>query len=237
MFNSQLIQLFQLLPADPYLKVNEDTVAILSSNNLPLFELTPSKLTIPGISLNENFYSKPTNLKDSFVALDEVAELFSCIKSEQAFDCLNHMGFCYSVENSLKEKERLLQEAKAANLHLYEEASNDGTPWLFLGNLEKWNSPLVEFLPVQSTTDKWVDYWLPHFQIDIQTKLLGEEVEELLLKVFKGAVKPYRLFATKDFVFVVRARLGSINGINVYLDIGADGRMLRYHRRKLLQKI
>ena len=237
MLNTKLIEIFGALPQTDYLKHTANSVSIVSSNSRELFNITPESLAVSGVSINPNFYNHTSPLKDTFVGNEQLTEFFSYLSSNQLFECLNHVGFCYEVENAQAEKQRLLKEATAADWQLYEETSNDAGLWLFVGNIDEWLSPLIEFIPVEKTTDRWKNYWLPHFQIDIQTYLLGNEAEELINSVFKGEIKPYRLFEANGHVFLLRARLGSASGINIELDIGCDGRMLRYHRKQLLGAI
>ena len=90
---------------------------------------------------------------------------------------------------------------------------------------------------IETENDKWKDYWLPHFQIDIDIHLGSDEIESLIRKIFQGKVYPHKLIEVGEFTIVVRARLGVISGINISLDIGYEGRMTRYHRVKLLTEL
>ncbi|EKD61982.1 MAG: hypothetical protein ACD_52C00327G0011 [uncultured bacterium] len=99
------------------------------------------------------------------------------------------------------------------------------------------SDPLVELVLLEKTDDKWKNYWLPHFQIDLDTFLHGDEIEKLITETFQGKVKPYRLIETNGFIALVRARLGVISGVNINLDMGFEGRMTRHHRMKFLKQL
>jgi hypothetical protein len=149
---------------------------------------------------------------------------------------LSHIGFCYKVSSLKAEKDRLINLVKQSRLHLYQEESNDDGLWFFIGNIEHWEDPTIEFIPIKSTKDKYVDYWLPHIQIDIDTKLSGEEIESIVKSVFGREITPYPI-KIEGTTYIVRNRLGVINGVNIFLDLATSQRNVKYLKQNLWSKI
>lgn len=237
-FINKLLEIIQIIPDKSALSsTNMERVSLILPSGQPLLTISPSGIEIPGIQISENFFTKTSPLPDDFVPMSQVVELVEFLTKNNLFQRLNHLGLCYSVDSVKIEKERLVNEVKETNLHLYEEVSNDDSAWLFLGDRKYWPSPLVELVLNEKTTDKWRDRWLPHFQIDIDTYLNGDEIEKLILKTFKGNVKPYRIVENEKFILLVRARLGIVSGININLDLGSEARMTRFYRQNLLKQV
>ncbi|MDP2873820.1 MAG: hypothetical protein Q8N84_00775 [bacterium] len=237
-FISKLLEIIKLVPDGiNLLSKNGEYARVVLPDGQLLITISPSGIEIPGISISDNFFTKTSPLPDDFVPMSQVIELLEFLTKHNLFQRLNHLGLCYSVESVKLERERLINEVKKTNLHLYEENSNDDSAWLFLGDRKYWPSPLVELVLNEKTEDKWKNYWLPHFQIDIDTHLNGDEIEKLILNTFKGKVKPYRILENEKFIILVRARLGIVSGININLDLGFEGRMALYHRQNILKQL
>ncbi|HUV46972.1 MAG TPA: hypothetical protein VMW29_02450, partial [Candidatus Bathyarchaeia archaeon] len=92
-------------------------------------------------------------------------------------------------------------------------------------------------LPVENTKDRWVNYWLPNFQIDLDTTLNCEQIEKLVFDTFQGKIKPFRAVVMDGVTYCVRIRLGIISGINIYLDLGTNSRNVKYVRKHILKKL
>lgn len=237
-FLNKLLEVIKIIPDKVSLfSKNEEDVSLILPNGQVLLNISSSGIIIPDINISDNFLNKGNQLPDDFVPILKVRELFDFLTKNNLFQRLNHLGFCYPVKSVKLERKRLINEVKKTNLHLYEESSSDNSAWLFLGDRNYWPSPLMEFILNEKTEDKWKDYWLPHFQIDIDTYLNGDEIEKLIIKTFEGKVKPYRIIENEKFIILVRARLGIISGININLDFGFEGRMTRYHRENILKQL
>jgi hypothetical protein len=232
---TKFISILKLIP-DDFLKVNWG-VAELKNGNRSLLEISEKGFEVPSIGLITNFSSGRSPLRDAFVPVEQVKILVDYLVQNNLFQRLNHLGICYRVGSVDEEKTRLAALAKKTDWHVYEEKSNDGSAWLFLGDIDNWPSPIFELAIVDQVKDKWVNYWLPHFQIDIDTYLDGTEIEKLVTSIFRGKIKPYRLIEDEKFIFLVRARLGVISGININLDLGFEGRMPRWSRMNLLKEL
>ncbi|MCX6791225.1 MAG: hypothetical protein NTV62_03490 [Candidatus Gribaldobacteria bacterium] len=237
-FLDKLLKILEMVPEGiSFTEDNRGGARVLLGEGQELLHISATDIQIPGISLPVNFFGKPSLLPDEFAPMDQIKELFQYLTANNLFGRLNHLGFCYAVDSAQSEKERLIDEVKKTKLHLYEEVSDDSSVWLFLGDTSNWQSPMLEFVINEKTTDPRKDYWLPHFQIDIDTYLDGNEIEKLIIDNFKGRIEPYRIIENKGMIILVRARLGVIAGINIALDMGFEGRMPRYHRTKILTQL
>ena len=150
---------------------------------------------------------------------------------------LNHIGFCYKSDSIAVEKSKLIKSCLENKLHLYEEDSSDETRWYFIGNIKNdWQIPLIEYLLLEQTDDAWKDYWLPHVQIDIDTNLSDKEIEKELKVFFGNHIKPFKV-TINGIIYIVRLRLGVVDGININLDFATRERRVQYHRQNLLKVI
>jgi len=201
-----------------------------------LFEFSETKISIPIGTILSLLLEHKSKLPDQFIDCELLKQLIDKLTKDQSIIRLNHVGFCYKVASQEKEKEKLMDLIKKTNFHLYQEKSNDDGLWLFIGDTNNWEDPMIELLPVEKTNDKWVDYWLPHIQIDIDTNLTAKEIKNRISQVFGNAIKPY--FITIDgIVYIVRNYLGTIEGINIVLDLATNARNVKSARQQLLTRI
>ena len=149
---------------------------------------------------------------------------------------LNHVGFGYRVKSQQIERQRLIDLARKTDQYLYEEESNDFGLWLFLGNSEVWENPLLEFVPVEAD-DPQTDYFLPHIQIDIDTTLNASEIEKVVKEIFHNAITSYHIAVINGITYIVRNRLGVIDGVNIFIDLATNSRNVKFHRQNYLRKI
>jgi hypothetical protein len=147
------------------------------------------------------------------------------------------VGFCYKVLSINEEKQRLVKAASESNLHLYQEESSDEGSWFFMGNISHdWQTPIIEYILIKQTNDEWQQYWLPHVQIDIDTKLTADKIVLELKKAFGSDVQPYAIIIG-GVTYIIRLWLGTVDGINIQLDFSTESRMTQIHRSKLLKLI
>lgn len=238
LFTSKLLDVFRALALEPSLNFFEkEQVKIATSSRKTLLKVDSDSIIVPGLPLNNSFCKKTSPLKDNFVDINQIESFVSTLSERKSLLRLNHVGFCYLVNSPKAEKQRLIELVQAKGLSLYVEESSDSSVWLYIGDRSEWDDPLVEFVLVEEINDKWKDYWLPHFQIDIDTNLVVEDIESIVSQIFKGEIKPFRMVVTNNYVSVLRVRLGIIGGININLDLGTEGRMPRFHREKLLAEV
>lgn len=233
--SEKIIELFTILSANEHLnfsKVNQVVISLANGNKL--LNISSSGFSIPNIPLHESLFGSPSPLSDRFVPDTQTKNLVLKLSEKNLIVRLNHLGFCYLVPSKNEEKTRLSSLISLSDWHLYQEASNDSSDWFFLGDKTNWTDPLIEFVPSEGGNDKWRDYWLPHISIDIDTQLTGEEIEHLVTTYFAGAVRPYRLIVVNGNICLIRARLGCVSGVNIYMDFGTLTRGVEFHRNNLL---
>jgi hypothetical protein len=235
LLNSKLIDIFICLSVDENLNFVDGNEINVTINNKPLLQLNIERLHLP-LPIDK-LLEKTSPLENDFVEMDQLANLFNTISKNQAFIGLNHVGICYKVESQADERERIKKEIINTGWHLYEMESNDEGLWLFVGDKSNWRDPLIELLPVENTDDEWVNYWLPHIQVDIDTKLSDQQLKELITRSFGGKVIPFNSCVIDGIVYGVRARLGIISGVNIALDFATKERRIQYSREHLLKVI
>lgn len=227
-----MINLFETLK-DIFNILQESTK--LNLNKFPIQVINSQVITLIGdiSSLLLNQKSKlPNNIED----LEKLKTLLLSLYKNNFIIRLNHIGFGYNVKSQKEERQRLIELVKKTNQYLYEEESNDFGLWLFLGNTANWEKPLIEFVPVEQDHPT-IDYFLPHIQIDIDTKLNSKELTKLINNIFHNKIKLIYLAVFKDVPCIVRFRLGVIDGVNIFLDLATNSRKVEYHRKNLLKKI
>lgn len=201
--------------------------------NTRLLDISETGIMTPVGDILPLLLANRSKLSDHPVDFELLKQLIERLNSDQSMVRLNHVGFCYKVLFQEEEKERLIQLIQPTEFHVYQEKSNDDGLWLFIGDTSKWEEPLIELLPVEKTQDKWVDYWLPHIHIDIDTTLTAKYIENSVNSVFTNTIKPYRVIIDGT-VYIVRNYLGRIDGVNIYLDLATRSRNVRFTRQHLL---
>lgn len=175
-------------------------------------------------------------LPDKFPNLILLKQLVDQLGSTSSIFGLDHIGFCYKTESSLKEKERLIKIASRNSIPIYEEPSNDDGLWLFAGNITQINAPVIEFVPIENTTDTDKEYWLPHIQLDIDTILSSEDILDIIKNIYGNEITPFS-FVINGTTYIIRCRLGIVEGINIFLDLATSSRNVTHLRQYIWQKI
>jgi len=223
--NQTLDTIFQTLSSCNKLQFNDCPVKVNDSQII-----TPIGDVMPMV-----FHQK-SKLENTMIDLDTLKKFIAKLDGKNSIVRLNHIGFGYRVESQQIERQRLINMARQTDQFLYEEASNDFGLWLFLGNTGVWEKPLIEFVPVEAD-DPQIDYFLPHVQIDIDTTLNANEIEKLINEGFNNTIKPYHVAIIDGITYIVRSRLGVIDGVNIFIDLATNSRNVKFHRQNLLKKI
>ncbi len=233
--NTKLLDIFRVLSTSNKLNYYKNGgVKIKTQDNKTLLTLDQQSITAPVLKINEMFnYKSP--LKDNFVNISRLESFINRLDNNQFLVRLNHIGFCYKVKSQAQEREKIKREVSKTLWHLYEMESNDAGLWLFIGNNSYWQDPMIELLPIEKTDDRWVNYWLPHIQIDIDTSLPGEKIEQIIKEVFTGKVFPFRSCVIDKVIYSIRARLGIVSGVNIVFDFATKERDVKYSRKHLLK--
>lgn len=236
--SGRLISVFSSLSANPNLDfISGDGVVIPMKDGRSLFEISPQGLQAPPLEVLPNIFERISRLPDDFVSDAKLALLVKGLREKGGIQRLNHLGLCYLVDSKEDERKKIASQARDG-WHLYEEPSTGDSLWLFLGDRSNWKDPMLELLPIEATDDKWIDLWLPHFQIDIDTGLNPDQARKLIRESSGGKVQPYdAVVADNGYVCIVRARLGVEAGLNINLDIGTEGRWPKHQRETLLKEV
>lgn len=202
-----------------------------------LLKITEEEFISPVSNLKTLLQTKISPLDDQPIDTELLGQVFSLLNQEKSIIGLNHIGFCYHVVSQENEQKRLLESFKNKNEKVYEEPSNDESKWYFVGDTKDTSKPMLELLPVESQDLTFIDYWLPHIHIDIDTKLDERQIESLLYKVYDGDPKPYMSTVIDDVIYSVRTRLGIVEGVNIFLDLSTNHRNVDYSRKNILKQI
>lgn len=181
-------------------------------------------------------FSHRSNLEDQFIDVGLIIKLADILNKNHSIVRLSHIGFCYKVDSQEKEKERITELVKKSNFNLYQEPSSDEGLWLFVGDINNLENPVIELLLIEKTKDQQVDYWLPHIQIDLDTALSEQEIDNLVGSVFGDLITPFHI-TIDGVVYIVRNRLGVIDGVNLMLDLATDSRNVKVSRQEIWHKI
>ncbi|MFH1561440.1 MAG: hypothetical protein ABID04_02580 [Patescibacteria group bacterium] len=230
--NKSVIDVLKLFAPLPGLKVNKDSISL----NDNLLKITPDQISSP-TGVYEKMAERLSPLEDQLVPLAQIEKFIQDLKKPNSLTRLNHLGFCYQVASLDQEKTKVLQEMKKSKFDLYQEKSVDKTLWLFIGNDANWTDPMIELLPVEKLKDPWLDLWLPHIHIDIDTTKKAEEIDKIVIKHFGGDPVPFHAIVIDSYIYTVRVRLGVVSGINITLDLATSIRNQDYRRANLLKKL
>ncbi len=207
----------------------------LSFNYKDLFRISSTEIATP-IGNSLALFKQKSKIKDKLIDLNLLKSLVNYFNTKDLIIRLNHIGFGYLVNSKQMEKQRLIKLVQKTKYFLYEEESNDFGLWLFVGNTCNWQKPLIEFVPVEKSSENY-DEFLPHIQIDIDTKLNANEIEDLVKRYFGDNIIPYRIAVIDGITYIVRIKLGVIDGVNMFLDLATNSRNVKFHREKILKKI
>ena len=196
----------------------------LENQGLLVFSL--KDISVP-ISQNIfEFFEYRVKSKDEYIDLQIVEALLNDLKT--GFQRINHLGICYKVDSKKDETKRLVRLTQDTNYHLYKEPSSDDGDWLFYGDISNINNSLIEFIPHEGKSeDKWINYWLPHIHIDIDTTFLPEKIKEVSQRHIQNSHIPYPI-NINGITYIQRIRLGCIDGINIFLDVSTSNRDNNY---------
>ncbi|TAL60905.1 MAG: hypothetical protein EPN88_15310 [Bacteroidetes bacterium] len=206
----------------------------LFSGNIQLMEINDDKLKLCGHDILDKLLVKTDKL-DKKIKTEKLENFISDIAD--SFLRLNHVGISYVVADIESEISSIKRIVQNTGFNLYAEPSgNPKSKWLFAGNTINWESPLFEIVLTKETNSP-ENLWRPHFQIDIDTSLKQEKLENYLIDCFGVDFIKWKLDIPNYGVVLEMGMLGSICGTKIYLGVGTNLRNTKYHREKLLQKI
>lgn len=178
-----------------------------------------------------SLFSYRTSKSDTFRDQAIIENLIAKLKASRNFKGINHIGFCYKVVSKEAEVTRLVGIAKDKNTPVHQEPSIDDGDWLFVGDITDVRNPLLELIPHEGTTnDRWIDYWLPHIQFDIDTDLSPKEIKVIVKGFINDPGVPHAI-QIDGITYIQRVHLGCVEGVNIFLDIATNNRDPNYRRQ------
>ncbi|HUB93808.1 MAG TPA: hypothetical protein VMB52_04870 [Verrucomicrobiae bacterium] len=196
--------------------------------SLGLFHVEDDKLVTPIAGDTMSLFTYRSKRVDEVTSYSVIKELIDAIKDSGDYKGVNHIGFCYKVSSKEDEVRAITQSASSKGYLAYQEPSIDDADWIFVGDLSDITNPLLEFLPHEGRTDdKWIDYWLPHIQFDIDTGMAPEEIEILVKRFICKPFTPYSI-QIDGVTYIQRVNLGCLEGVNLMLDLSTNNRDINY---------
>lgn len=150
---------------------------------------------------------------------------------------LNHVGVSYFCDDLQKEVENLKGVSGSANISLYEEQSSEPDErWLFMGNADNWEDPMVEFV-LNNNANSAVISWKPAFQIDIDTTLTLEQVKVLADQHLGKGFIQWQLDIPDYGTVLGMGLLGNVGNAKIALGIGTNLRGTEEYRKNELKPL
>ncbi len=198
--------------------------------SLGLFHIEDGRLVTPIADDTLSLFAYRSKRADEAISHSTIKELINAIKASNGYKGINHIGFCYKVSSREDAVRGISKVASKKGYSVYEEPSIDDAAWIFVGNLSDVTNPLLEFLPHEGKTDdRWIDYYLPHMQFDIDTGMTPKEIEALVKKFIRKPFTPYSI-QIDGVTYIQRVNLGCLEGVNLMLDISTNNRDINYRK-------
>lgn len=198
--------------------------------NLGLFHIEDSRLVTPVANDTLSLFAYRSKRGDGVIKHSAIKELIDAIKASNNYKGINHIGFCYKTASKEDAVTTITKESSSKGYSVYQESSIDDAAWIFIGNLSDVTNPLLEFLPHEGKIDdKWIDYYLPHIQFDIDTDMTPKEIEVLVKKFIRRPFTPYSI-QIDGVTYIQRINLGCLEGVNLMLDISTNNRDINYRK-------
>ncbi len=234
MLNTKIIELLEILKKVPTIE-NSISIENDALNIVNFISVDTHSLKVNDVDLESKIISTSPDVLKENVQIENL-DLFINQISRQILR-LNHVGisyWCKSIEEEIAFYKEILKDSQ---LELYEEESgNKSNRWFFIGNKSNWENPLFEIVLNQSKTE-YVDEWIPHFHIDIDTILDYSEIKSITNSIFGEGFITWNIDVPHYGVVLGMGSLGSVNGTKIYLGLGTKLRDTKYHREVSLNQI
>jgi len=220
---------------DKFLSLKDSNSFVLQINGEQLAEINEKSILMVGNDVTTSIFpANSTNVSDT-IDVDNIKNFFDAL--DDSLVRLNHLGISYSCVSIKDELVKIKKILLGTSFKLYEETSDSPhQKWFFIGNLERWENPLFEIVLTQSKTTLCSE-WIPHFQIDLDTKLSIEELESLTRNHFRKGFIDWKLDLPNYGVVLGMGKLSDINGTKIYLGLGTDKRNTKLHREEILREV
>lgn len=199
----------------------------LGVKNNKLFSFGKEKLSVADVNFYEKVFSYKGETTVDYVVTNNFLD-------ECKIERLNHLGVGYSISDISKEIIYLSDNIKGSKLYS-EESNAKKTKWLFIGdNNHKKIVPMFEVVLFErKSKPKKPTLWIPHFQIDYDTKLDYSELVKLSEKHFGKNIFTWKLDIPQYGVVLAMGSIGKIDGVSIMLGIGTVLRDSVYHRKQM----
>ncbi len=214
-----------------YLKTNTKQATILSGGEQLVQINNNSILLFDKYNLQDKINT--TQQMMGTVNLENIEHFFESIS--ESIIRLNHVGISYACKNFDKEIKQYLKILKPGKTMFKEESENSDNKWFFIGDKTNWQDPLFEIV-LNNPENHFLKSWIPHFQIDIDTLLEAEQIENAL-KQTTGRGFDWKMDIQNIGVPLGMQILGSINGTKICLGLGTRKREFEYHRKNMLKPV
>ncbi|HSX33359.1 MAG TPA: hypothetical protein VLF91_03425 [Candidatus Saccharimonadales bacterium] len=198
--------------------------------SLGLFHIEDDRLVTPIAGNTLSLFAYRSKRADEMIPHGTIKRLIDAIQAGNGYTGINHIGFHYKTASKEDAVTAITKQASSKGYSVYQEPSIDDAAWIFVGNLSDVTNPLLEFLPHEGQTDdKWVDYYLPHIQFDINTGMTPQEIETVVKKFIRKPFTPYAI-QIDGVTYIQRVNLGCVEGVNLMLDIATNNRDIHYRK-------
>lgn len=231
----KLLALFQRLSLSNRGLDYTNSEVVIKARGSALVRITAERIITSVQALTDSVFVNPSTLGDSFISDDQLKKLMDATRG--AANRLDHIGFCYLVPSQEEERRRIADSVKKTDWQLYEMESGDFAKWYFIGDTHTWQDPMIELLPALPNRDPDVAYWLPHIQVDIHTSFSAVEITGIIDTIFHEARRPILYSHPQSGVHCVRLWLGTVDGININLDLSTKVRNLQWVRAHMLHPV
>jgi hypothetical protein len=223
--NKEVDKFLSKSPSSTILHVNSVTISEINKKSIILFGEDFTKKIIPVKNTQSSY----------LISIDRIKTFFSKIKDSLVR--LNHLGISYSCSSIVNEIAGIKKLLQGTNFKLYEEPADLlSQRWFFIGNFKNWKYPLFELVMTESNVTLCTKK-LPHFQIDIDTKLTTNEIEFLTKKYLKDGFINWKLNIPNFGIVLEMGELGNISGVKICLGLGTNLRSTKHQREKELHVV
>lgn len=230
-----LIKKLKIKSSDRFLYLNDKKLSIQIEGN-PLLEINEESILLLGKKDIEKriFPHKPSSINSVFES-NNLDNFFSELNN--SILRFNHLGIGYICSGFDEEISKLKKIISGSIFKIYEEDSGDPNQrWFFIGSRKEWEYPLFELVMTKSSKS-FINQWIPHFQIDIDTNLDLKGLERLTSKHLKDNFFNWKLDIPNYGVVLAMGKLANINNTKIYLGLGTKLRDTKLQRTKLLKEV
>lgn len=236
-----------LIKALKFLKNSNNNISQFLNINKNGISLVVNDEELLKITRQEIILNKKLNVVDKIVATGNKTSPKSTIKIDKLFSFfgqirplivrLNHLGVNYFCKDAKKELQQYKDAVKGSKFKIYEEKLEGLLErCFFIGDTLDCNSPLFEVTFLENKHSV-VDFWRPHFQIDLDTNMSFSELNKICSLYFGQNFFKYKIDVPNHGIVFGIGVLGYIQSVKICLGIGTKLRITEYHRKIILREV